>query len=163
MKETALTSTSTNSWTTPSMKNVRGGQNIKLVHTKENEEDCCKPQFTTFTIFNQDLVATHVSKSTILLNILIFFISLFLICQSYWFTTSVWITLRTRMEVIDIELFYGYRLSHVQHQVWKHSPGYVKRQLYAGLPWIPAQSCLFNVCNKEVLGKMKDETASVPN
>ena len=51
------------------MENVRNRTNIELVHTeKRMRKIAAKPNFTAFTIFNEDLVASHCLKSTILLN-----------------------------------------------------------------------------------------------
>ena len=51
------------------MENVRGRKNIELVHTaKRMTKVAAKPNFTSFKIFNQHLVAANCLKTTILLN-----------------------------------------------------------------------------------------------
>ena len=51
------------------MENVRGRKNIELVHTeKRMKKVAAKPNFSSFTIFNKDLVAAQCLKTTIELN-----------------------------------------------------------------------------------------------
>jgi translation initiation factor IF-1 len=51
------------------MENMRKRVNVELVHTKKRlHKVCAKPNFQSFKIFNEDLVAVNLRKSSIVLN-----------------------------------------------------------------------------------------------
>ena len=145
------------------MENVRGRKNIELVHTeKRMKKVAAKANFTSFTIFNKDLVAAHCLKSTILLNKPIFvgFAILDLskllmydfhygyIKKKYGSDAELCFT-DTDSLLYDIKCKDIYKDMQEDNDMFDFSD-------------YPHDHPLFNATNKKVLGKMKDETAGVP-
>ena len=145
------------------MENVRGRKNIELVHTERRmKKISAKPNFTSFTIFNKDLVAAHCLKSTILLNKPIFvgFAILDLskllmydfhygyIKKKYGSDAELCFT-DTDSLLYDIKCKDIYKDMQEDNDMFDFSD-------------YPHDHPLFNATNKKVLGKMKDETAGVP-
>ena len=121
------------------MDNVRCRKTLNWFIQKENEGDCCKAKLHSFTIVNEDLVAAHCSKSTILLNKPIFC----WFCDSWYVEdTDVQLPLRLHQEVWKWcgTVLYGCTLYHVRHQVGQNLPRDARRQPYVLLHWLAARS-----------------------
>ena len=145
------------------MENVRGRKNIELVHTERRmKKISAKPNFTSFTIFNKDLVAAHCSKSTILLNKPIFVgfaildLSKLLMYNFHYGYIKKKYGSDAELCFTDTDsLMYHIKCENIYQDMQEDSHMF-------DFSDYPENHPLFNVCNKKVLGKMKDETASVP-
>lgn len=76
------------------IENMRKRVNVELVHTKKRlRKVCTKPNFQSFKIFNEDLVAVNLRNSNIVLNRpiyagFVFLTSLNCLCLSFTTTLS---------------------------------------------------------------------------
>ena len=145
------------------MENVRGRKNIELVHTeKRMKKVAAKPNFASFTIFNKDLVAAHCLKTTIELNkpifvgfaildlskILMYDFHYGYIKQKYGNNAQLCFT-DTDSLLYDVHTDDIYSDMKEDHTLFDFSD-------------YPEDHPLHSTNNKKVLGKMKDETASIP-
>ena len=145
------------------MENVRGRKNIELVHTeKRMKQVAAKANFTSFTIFNSDLVAAHCLKSTILLNKPIFVgfaildLSKLLMYDFHYGYIKNKYGSDAELCFTDTDsLMYDIKCENIYQDMQQDGHMF-------DFSDYPRVHLLFNNNNKKVLGKMKDETAGVP-
>ena len=145
------------------MENVRGRTNLELVHTEKRlKRVAAKPNFNRVHIFNEDLVAAHCLSTKIELNKPIY----------------------VGFAILDLSktLMYDFHYGYIKQKYGQNAQlcftdtdsllyDIKTRDIYRDMAEdadkfdtsdYPPDHFLHSAVNKKVLGKMKDETASVP-
>lgn len=145
------------------MENVRGRVNIELVHVpKRIKRIAAMPSFHRVTIFNKDLVAAHRLKTRIELNKPIYVgfaildVSKTLMYDFHYNYIKSKYGNAAELCFTDTDsLLYDIQTPDIYSDM-KQDEDMFDTSDY------PADHPLHNLTNKKVIGKMKDETASVP-
>ena len=145
------------------MENLRKRQNIKLVTDEENLlKWTSKPSFVSFKIFNEDLVAVHKMKPTLILNrpayvgMCILDLSKTLMYDFHYNYIKNKYGDKARLMFTDTDsLTYEIGVDDVYQDFWKD------KHLFDNSDY-PKDSPFFDNTNKKVIGKFKDEAAGLP-
>ena len=145
------------------MENVRGRQNLELVHTERRlKKVAAKPSFNRVYIFNKDLVAAHCVKTKIELNKPIYVGFAILDLSKTLMYSFHYDYIKTRygnnaqLCFTDTDsLLYDVKTADIYKDMAKDADKFDTSDY-------PTDHALHSVTNKKVLGKMKDETAGVP-
>ena len=144
------------------MENLRKRENIKLVTDKEKLlKLASKPSFISCKIFNEDLVAVHKIKPTLLLNrpayvgMCILDLSKTLMYDFHYnYIKKKYPDARLLFTDTD-SLTYEIEANDVYHDFWQD------RHLFDNSDY-PESSPFFDKANKKVIGKFKDESPQIP-
>jgi hypothetical protein len=145
------------------MENLRKRVDVKLVNSdKRLRKLACQPSFKAFKIFNEDLAAVHMRKRKLCLNRPIY----------------VGFSILDMSKVLMYNFHYGYIQTKYEDRAKllftdTDSLCYIIQtdDVYADMQddieWFdtsdyPKDHPIYSITNKKVLGKMKDEAASVP-
>ena len=145
------------------MENLRKRQDIKLV---TDEEDllrwASKPNFISYKIFNEDLVAIHKTKTTLTLNrpayvgMCILDLSKTLMYDFHYNYIKSKYGDKARLLFTDTDsLTYEIEVDDVYQDFWKD------KHLFDNSDY-PKDNPFHNNANKKVIGKFKDEAAGMP-
>jgi hypothetical protein len=145
------------------MENLRKRTNVELVHTpKRMLKVAAKPSFDMFKIFNEDLVAVHLKKGQLTLNrptyvgFCILDISKILMYSFHYDYIKPTYQEHAKLLFTDTDSFCYQINTDDLYRDWQHHQHLFDFSQY------PKEHHLYNITNKNVLGKMKDETVGVP-
>lgn len=145
------------------MENMRKRISVELVNTpKRLRKVCAKPNFQSFKIYNEDLVAVNIKKTTIVLNrpiyagFCILDISKLYMYRFHYDVMKAKYGTRAQLLFTDTDsLSYELSTDNWYADMLEHQDMFDTRNFDKAHP-------LYSTSNCKVLGKMKDECGGVP-